>query len=344
MKKTVALLFCVITPILAQEGTPPKLGPVVVHAVHYDAKLSNEAAQFTAKLTLECTNRVATPLPLFEGELAVVNPNLPEGLRLARLAKGYQIIVEKAGRYEFQLELLARITEIAPWHSVTFSGPAATIGKITAQAEGDGTELELLSGTPLPRTGNDRSTVRGALGKDRSVNLRWQSRVTRQERRALLIANTTSTIHINPTEARYHTTLAYDILQGTPTNLTVRLPKEQSITKIEGQNIRDWRVTTVEEDQTLTIDFVQPQPKAYTLAIHSEQAITQTANLFPPEPQGVEREGGRVVITAEDVTVETGTVQGLRQANVAQGQVGAWQYFGRKPFACPSPPNGSNRG
>ena len=335
MKKTLALLFCVVTPILAQEGTPPKLGPVEVHAVHYDAKLSNEAAQFTAKLTLECTNRVATPLPLFEGELAVVNPNLPEGLRLARLAKGYQIIVEKAGRYEVQLELLARITETAPWHSVTFSGPAATIGKITAQAEGDGTELELLSGTPLPRTGNDRSTVRGALGKDRSVNLRWQSRVTRQERRALLIANTTSTIHINPTEARYHTTLAYDILQGTPTNLTVRLPKEQSITKIEGQNIRDWRVTTVEEDQTLTIDFVQPQPKAYTLAIHSEQAITQTANLFPPEPQGVEREGGRVVITAEDVTVETGTVQGLRQANVAQGQVGAWQYFGRKPFVLP---------
>ena len=98
MKKTLALLFCVVTPILAQEGTPPKLGPVEVHAVHYDAKLSNEAAQFTAKLTLECTNRVATPLPLFEGELAVVNPNLPEGLRLARLAKGYQIIVEKAGR------------------------------------------------------------------------------------------------------------------------------------------------------------------------------------------------------------------------------------------------------
>ena len=77
MKKTLALLFCAVTPILAQEGTPPKLGPVEVHAVHYDAKLSNEAAQFTAKLTLECTNRVATPLPLFEGELAVVNPNLP---------------------------------------------------------------------------------------------------------------------------------------------------------------------------------------------------------------------------------------------------------------------------
>ena len=30
MKKTVALLFCVVTPILAQEGTPPKLGPVEV--------------------------------------------------------------------------------------------------------------------------------------------------------------------------------------------------------------------------------------------------------------------------------------------------------------------------
>jgi hypothetical protein len=33
---------------------------------------------------------------------------------LARLAKGYQIIVEKPGRYEVQLELLAGITESAP--------------------------------------------------------------------------------------------------------------------------------------------------------------------------------------------------------------------------------------
>ena len=55
MKKTVALLFCVVTPILAWKTyrpRPPKLGRVEVYAVHYDAKCCNEAAQFTAKLTL----------------------------------------------------------------------------------------------------------------------------------------------------------------------------------------------------------------------------------------------------------------------------------------------------
>ena len=52
MKKTVALLFCVVTPILAWEDIPPKLGRVEVYAVHYDAKCCNEAAQFTAILTL----------------------------------------------------------------------------------------------------------------------------------------------------------------------------------------------------------------------------------------------------------------------------------------------------
>ena len=44
-----------------------------------------------------------------------MNLNLPAGLRLARLAKGYQITVEEPGRYEeVQLELLAGITESAP--------------------------------------------------------------------------------------------------------------------------------------------------------------------------------------------------------------------------------------
>ncbi|HIL24883.1 MAG TPA: hypothetical protein EYG19_05735, partial [Verrucomicrobia bacterium] len=147
----------------AAPPTPPKTGPVVVHEIRYTGKLTDDAATFTAALKVESTNTVATALTLFQGELAVIDPKLPDGLRLARIRDGYQLIIEKPGQYNLSLNLLPRITKKDPWRQITFTGPPATIGALTATVAGNGQELELLSGTPLPRTGN-KAAVQGALG------------------------------------------------------------------------------------------------------------------------------------------------------------------------------------
>ena len=321
----------------AAPPTPPKTGPVVVHEIRYTGKLTDDAATFTAALKVESTNTVATALTLFQGELAIIDPKLPAGLRLARIRDGYQLIVEKPGQYNLTLNLLPRITKDTkttkadPWRQINFTGPPATIGALTATVAGNGQELELLSGTPLPRAGN-KAAVQGALGADRKISLRWQTKVTEQVRRVLLTAQTVATIHLNPTVAKFTTQFNYDILQGKPTNLTVALPAGQSITKVDGKNIKNWAVN----GGTLTIDFVQAAEKTYALSLHSEQPLAQAAaDLTPPAPLSVERESGSVQLTAEDVTVETGAVQGLRKVNAAAGQVGAWRFFGRAPFALP---------
>lgn len=336
MKTFIALipvLFFTLNTLTAAPAppTPPKTGPVVVHEIRYTGQITDDAANFTAALKVESTNTVATALTLFQGELAVIDPKLPDGLRLARIRDGYQLIVEKPGQYNLSLNLLPRITKKDPWRQITFTGPPATIGALTATVAGNGQELELLSGTPLPRTGN-KAAVQGALGADRKVSLRWQTKVTEQVRRVLLTTQTAATIHLNPTVAKFTTQFNYDILQGKPTNLTVALPDGQSITKVDGKNIKNWAVN----GGTLTIDFVQAVEKTYALTLHSEQPLAQAAaGLTPPAPLGVERESGNVQLTAEDVTVETGAVLGLRKVNAAAGQVGAWRFFGRAPFALP---------
>mgnify|MGYP001465793312 CR=1 FL=1 len=67
----------------AAPPTPPKTGPVVVHEIRYTGQLTDDAATFTAALKVESTNTVATALTLFQGELAVIDPKLDDGLRLA---------------------------------------------------------------------------------------------------------------------------------------------------------------------------------------------------------------------------------------------------------------------
>lgn len=320
-------------PVEIEPPTPPKLGPVIVHQIAYDGKLSDIEARFTTKIDVECTNQVETALSLFSGNVAVFAPKLPPELRLLRAGEGYLLTVIKPGRYAVELEVLAKITKADPWRSITFSGPLATIAIVNAQVTGTAMDLELLSGTPLPRPATERSTVRGALGAERTLSLRWQSRAEEQTRQAILTSESSSTVHVAPTLARYQTHIQYEILQGKPSNLILRLPAAQTITKITGQNIRDWRVQTAAGIQTLTVDFAKPAERSYQLTVFSEDTTDAgTLSLVPPQPLGVEREAGTVSITAEDVIVETTKVTGLRQINTVAGTVAAYQFFGRDTF------------
>src|SRR5438093_448698 len=53
------------------------------------------------------------------------------------------------GSFKFNLDLLARVSPDESWKQVSFVGPVAGIGSISAEAAGGGVELQLLSGTPL---------------------------------------------------------------------------------------------------------------------------------------------------------------------------------------------------
>ncbi|MDG2214089.1 MAG: hypothetical protein P8M70_09680, partial [Verrucomicrobiota bacterium] len=315
---------------------PPKRGPVVVHKVQYTGTLSEKKASFLATLSLECTNKVETVLPLLTGDIAVTGSKLPEGLRLERSGKGYLLSVNKPGEYEVELNILAKITKADPWRKVEFTGPAATIGGVNAEVAGNGMELELLSGTPQPRANGEKSKISGALGADRKVSLRWQTKVTRQERPSLLTVQTISTVQVTPTIIKYSTIYNYDILQGKPTNVVLRLPASQTLTSVKsGAPVRDRRIETLNGQQVLTIDFVKPLEKKYNLTLLTEQlrAVDQaTAGLEPPEPKGVQRERGQVNLQAQDMKVEPGNLTGLRRVNAAANTIGAWQFFGREPF------------
>ena len=340
------LLSLVIFPILlnAQEPpsalggktpSPPKRGPVVVHRIQYTGTLSENKASFLATLSLECTNKVETVLPLFTGDIAVtVEEKLPEGLRLERSGKGYLLSVSKPGEHTVKLKILAKITKADPWRQIVFTGPAATIGSVSAEVAGNGMELELLSGTAQPRGEGERSKVTGALGADRKVSLRWQTKVTRQERPSLLTVQTVSTVQVTPTLIKYSSVYNYDILQGKPTNVVLHFPANQTLTSVKsGTAIRDRRVETLNGQQVLTIEFIKPLEKKYSLTLLTEQPVEgETAQLNPPAPQGVQRERGQVNLQAQDMKVEPGNLAGLRQVNAVANTIGAWQFFGREPF------------
>ena len=338
--------------------TPPHTGPVIVHDITYQGRLSDTEARFMATLNIESTNQVETILPLFQGDIAVsaeshppldqvpaalklpAGNTLPEGLRLLRSGRSYHLAVAQPGKYNLKLEVLAKVTKTDPWRQVNFSGPAATLGKLEARVAGNGVELELLAGTALPRPSGQAAIIEAALGAERRVSLRWQSKTTRQTRAVLMTCQTKATVRLTPAIVRTTTQFTYDILQGKPTNLILSLPSGQSITKVIGANIRDRQEQAANGQRTLTLDFVKPLEKTYTLTLEAEQPLELPdagATLTPalPAPRGVERERGVIRLSAEDITMQTGEVTGLRQVNAEAGAVAAYQFSGRENLALP---------
>ncbi len=297
--------------------------------IAYAGQLSDYAARFNVTFTVESmtTNEIAATL--FEGEVALVSPKLPKGLRLISQGEETRLLCATPGAHEVKLELVARISRVEPWNQVRFTGPSAPIATVTAAASAPGVEIQMLSGTQVTEPLVEAEKLRGFLGADRILSLRWQSKGAEVARKSLVTVETTTTALVTPSVIKFTTALKYNILQAPVPRLLIQLPSNQALTRIQGDQIRDWQIKPGEQHQLLAVEFIKPVDKTCALTLYSEQAVEEApleAVLAPPRPLAVERESGALTISADDATVELRPSAELRQVNAASGAVASYRY------------------
>jgi hypothetical protein len=333
-----AFLLCSSISPAAESRSKTPAAELIFHEVRYDGRLSDDEARFQVELAGASAGKGETSALLFEGDVALLPGRLPDALRIVRAGNQYQLIATRPGAFRLKLELIARIQRAEPWNQLGFRGPAATISSVGARAHGDGMEVQLLSGTLLEaeRT-NGVSRVKGFLAADQTVSLRWQGKVAEVARRSLLAVDSQVSVHVAPGVVKYSNHFRYDIIQGAASQITIGLPSAQAVTRLVGEQIRDWRLTanpTNDAEQVLTIEFIKPVEKAYELTLFSEQVVEPAAGqaaVVPPQPLDVERESGALSLLAEDTTAEIASLAGLRQVN-AEGNAFAAYRFNARPF------------
>ena len=172
--------------LAAEKSVPPPAPPaeIVFRELRHDAKVSEDEARFTVDISAESTGKGEAVATLFDGELALLPPKLPAGLRVERSGNVYRLFVTRAGKHQFKLDVVAKITRAEPWNLVTFKGPLAAIASVSAQASGADVDLQLLTGTVVESVQtNNLARVRGFLGAESQLSLRWQSRAAEVTRR-----------------------------------------------------------------------------------------------------------------------------------------------------------------
>jgi type II secretory pathway pseudopilin PulG len=318
----------------AGEAASPA-GGLTFREIRYDGRLADEEARFTLDVDVTATGESSAPL--LQGDVAVLPVKLPGSLEIVRDGDTYRLVASRRGHFQFKLEVVAKIRRDEPWNEISFTGPAATIASVTAQAGGTNTEVQLLDGTLLEaiRT-NGVSRVTGFLGADQTVALRWQGKIAEVARKALLTVDSAIGAQITPTVIKYTSRFHYNVVQGNAAQLTLMLPAAQALTRLEGDQIRDWHTAAEGDHQVLTVEFIKPLESTYDLTLHTEQAAggsdaSVAASLNPPQPLNVDRESGSLTVSAEDMLVEIDSLTGLRQVNAPDNAVAAYR-FNARPF------------
>jgi len=162
--------------------------------------------------------------------------------------------------------------------------------------------------------------------------LRWQWEKTEVIHEALLAVDTRTTVHLTPTVLRYQTTLRYDVLQGRGARIRILLPSDQTLTRVEGEALRDWDIAAEVGGSVLSVEFLRPVESTTTLTLLTEQAVAglpELAVLSVPQPLGVQRETGALSLVAEDVVARLEPTPGLRQVNAAAEELAAYRFSTR---------------
>ena len=321
-------------PRLVSTGTPPALAAVtnlLFREIRYEGVLGANDARF--KVVVEAESRSTNELSavLFEGDLALLAPKLPAGWRVVNAGRQFVLTAGAPGSHRLEFEVAAKVTRAEPWNQIAFTGPPAAIAGVTASGSAD-TEIQLTSGTVLEDGPANQASVRGVLGADQRLALRWQGRAAEVARDALVAVDTRVTARVTPSVIRFTTTLRYDVLQGRVAQLKLVLPADHALTRLSGDAVRDWQVTPGDGQQLLTVEFLRPIESASTLTLLTEQPVTglpATAMLGLPQPLGVQRETGSFSLAAEDVVARVGEAAGLRQVNAAAGELAAFRFNAR---------------
>jgi hypothetical protein len=321
--------------VAPQTTSEPAITNLLFREIHYEGKVSASGARFEVKIEVESrsTNEIAGIL--FEGNVALLSPKLPEGWRIVNEGKRFTLHAAAPGNYLLEMQLAAKSERVEPWNQISFAGPPAAIGTVSVESSAADSEVQLQSGTTLPDPAN-KTAVRGVLGSERQVAIRWQSKTAEVLREAVLVVNSDITARVTPAIARYVSRFTYEILQARVSELKFTIPPGQTLTKLEGEQVRDWQVKSENGREVLTVEFIRPIENAAMLTLMTEQPLSglpAILELVPPGPLGVQRENGAFRVRTEDVTARLDSITGLRQVSAAEQEALAFRFSGRPAAA-----------
>jgi competence protein ComGC len=308
---------------------------LVIHEVSLDGVLNAGSANYLATIKAESfvTNEVSELL--FEGE-AAVEQNTNDHCRVVGDGSKFYLLADRPGKHIIQVRLFTKVKQDREWLFTEFGIPRTVMGLVKVRTSGKDSEIRA-TGLAVSRTekSNDETLIEGYTISNERIGLRWSVLPAMSPAEAVVTADTTGFIKATPIGLRYSTKITH-FIRKTPVNeLSIEIPKDQSVIKLEGPQIRDWYIKTNLTANKVTIIFLNPVQNECTITVETESKISSLPalqKLSLPSPINVAQETGFLILDCEDVQLSVEDAFGVRQVNTSGQGKYAFRMVSRPLF------------
>ncbi len=319
-------------PLTAPLTSSPMPGPMASHAIYnvkYTAELEENVVTVKGKIFFEVFKKAGwTQLPLVNSSVGLIDVKVNKGSSFVISQAGqYYLIVDKPGRYTLELEYLiksARERENGPG-SFSMDVIPAPIAQFELTMPEKDVQIFVEPAIKVElKAEADKTSAWAVLPNTNLINVRWSRALPKEEIAPVqldpkLYVETSTHSSIGSGVIRSQSLMNYLILQTEVSSLRVALPEDVSVLEVQGQDLRDWKVSVKEPEGVQYLDvFLNFGVKGnYVLNLTYERNIAEGSGVVQmpwARALGVERENGFYGVSAS-TNVELAT-QDLEKVTV----------------------------
>lgn len=285
-----------------------------------------EGENLTLSLAFDAdAERDQQEIPLVTGEMVLdtlTKPTLGHKLRYDKDSRTYFIGWPNKGQYRVEATFAARAKAIqkSEWREAVFALPASQVRQLKVRCDRTDLQVQFPGAMRIDREEEQGQLVITAiLGPGKPFTVRWKPQVQQLDAKLVATGKVNTVATVSAAALRIDSVYQIDIAQGELEKITFELPTSLGVTRVIGNDIRDWSCTDKEKVRTLTVTLVRPQKQQYALQVIAEQPLPP----FPCElampvisPSGGIRAGGTMTVgTGSAIQLQVAQTSGLSQVD-----------------------------
>ncbi len=197
-----------------------------------------------------------------------------------RCSRGGAVAIEKAGHHRIEAEFDIPVGGDKKHMSWGIPKTAGTLFSITLPDKQMKATVRPGDGV-VERIEGEQKIVTAALGSTGEIDVSFDSSVGLATIKQAALAKIDTALSITPAVELAHSAFVFSFPEAQQDHFTVTLDKALSLVKLDVPNLKSWKLTVGDNNQTLDIALTEPARESFAFSIDAERSLTDQQRRFP---------------------------------------------------------------
>lgn len=238
------------------------------------------------------------------------------------------LVTRGRGRKKLQLELSFPTSQAGAWKRVTGKLPAAPAARIELDLPEEGAELDYrIAGRTVKFVASaNEKTARLPVATDGQVDFSWRGKVSSARVDQNLSLNSTALFDVRNDGLHLVWHLDFRFRGNKRTSFELELPKDFSVVRVYGPNIRGWQMRQQADSSRLEVALLSEAENAseFTVELSNRKLDLSVATSFPMPtvvvPDAAIHSGQITVRKSDSLDLQTDTMIGISRIDTSEAR------------------------